>query len=284
MDRATNGRESTEGGAGTHHALERERFRLAIRISKALATPMTVLGFLWLVLLVLDLTRGLSPLLSRLSYLIWGLFVLQFLIEFVIAPRKVTYLRHNWLTAVALLLPAARLLRALRAVRALGALRGARLVRVVSTANRGMRALGRIMGRRGFGYVASLTLLVTVAGAAGMFAFERDVVGSGLDSFGSALWWTAMTLTTMGTDYFPKSPEGRLLCLLLATYGFAVFGYVTATVASFFVARDADTDEGDIAGARQLEGLRHEVAELRRALDGLTSRLGERVADRPSDG
>jgi voltage-gated potassium channel len=218
-----------------------------------------------------------------LSYLIWGLFVLQFLIEFVIAPRKVTYLRHNWLTAVALLLPAARLLRALRAVRALGALRGARLVRVVSTANRGMRALGRIMGRRGFGYVASLTLLVTVAGAAGMFAFERDVVGSGLDSFGSALWWTAMTLTTMGTDYFPKSPEGRLLCLLLATYGFAVFGYVTATVASFFVARDADTDEGDIAGARQLEGLRHEVAELRRALDGLTSRLGERVADRPSD-
>jgi hypothetical protein len=49
------------------------------------------------------------------------------------------------------------------------------------------------------------------------------------------------------------------------------------------VARDADTDEGDIAGARQLEGLRHEVAELRRALDGLTSRLGERVADRPSD-
>jgi voltage-gated potassium channel len=284
MDRATNGRESTEGGAGTHHALERERFRLAIRISKALATPMTVLGFQWLVLLVLDLTRGLSPLLSRLSYLIWGLFVLQFLIEFVIAPRKVTYLRHNWLTAVALLLPAARLLRALRAVRALGALRGARLVRVVSTANRGMRALGRIMGRRGFGYVASLTLLVTVAGAAGMFAFERDVVGSGLDSFGSALGWTAMTLTTMGTDYFPKSPEGRLLCLLLATYGFAVFGYVTATVASFFVARDADTDEGDIAGARQLEGLRHEVAELRRALDGLTSRLGERVADRPSDG
>ncbi len=284
MDRVTNGRESTESGPRTRRALERERFRLAIRISKALATPMTVLGFVWLVLLVLDLTRGLSPLLSRLNYLIWGMFVLQFLIEFVIAPRKVTYLRHNWLTAVALLLPAARLLRALRAVRALGALRGARLVRVVSSANRGMRALGRIMGRRGFGYVASLTALVTIAGAAGMYAFERDVVGSGVDSFGSALWWTAMTLTTMGTDYFPKSPEGRLLCLLLATYGFAVFGYVTATVASFFVARDADTDEGDIAGARQLEGLRQEVVELRRALDGLTSRLGERVADRPSAG
>jgi voltage-gated potassium channel len=83
-----------------------------------------------------------------------------------------------------------------------------------------------------------------------------------------------MTLTTMGTDYFPKSAEGRLLCLLLATYGFAVFGYVTASVASFFVARDADADDGEIAGARQIETLTTEVAELRRALETLSSRLG----------
>src|SRR4029079_16540375 len=104
-----------------------------------------------------------------------------------------------------------------RAVRALGALRGARLVGVVSRANRGMRALRRVMGRRGFGYVATLTILVTVAGAAAMFAFEHGVPGSDMDSYGSALWWTAMLLTTMGSDYFPKTPAGRLVCLLAAT-------------------------------------------------------------------
>src|SRR5687768_9805186 len=176
-------------------SLERERAKLAIRIGRALETPMTVLGFVWLVLLVVDLTRGLSPLLDRLSYGIWALFVLQFVAEFVVAPRKIAYLRRNWLTAIALILPAARVLRVFRAGRALGALRGTRLLRVVSSANRGMRSLGRVMGRRGFGYVASLTLLVAVAGAAGMYAFERDVAGSDIDSYGSALWWTAMTLT-----------------------------------------------------------------------------------------
>lgn len=201
---------------------------------------MTVLGFVWLVLLVVDLTSGLSPFLNRVSYVIWGLFVLQFLVEFTLAPGKRRYLQHNWLTALALVLPA---------LRVLSAVRGVRLVRVLGSVNRGMRALGRVMGRRGFGYVAALTLLVTIAGAAGMYAFEHTIPNSGIDSFGSAVWWTAMTLTTMGSDYFPRSAEGRLLCLVLATYGFAVFGYVMATIASFFVARDADTDEGEIAGA-----------------------------------
>jgi voltage-gated potassium channel len=161
--------------------------------------------------------------------------------------------------------------RVVRAVRALSALRGARLVGVVSRANRGMRALGSVMGRRGFGYVATLTVLVTVAGAAGMYAFEHAVPGTGIDNFGSALWWTAMLLTTMGSDYFPRTPEGRLLCLLLATYGFAIFGYVTATVASYFVARDADTDEGEVAGAKQLDALRREIDALRHAVEGLSS-------------
>jgi voltage-gated potassium channel len=54
-------------------------------------------------------------------------------------------------------------------------------------------------------------------------------------------------------------------------YGFTVFGYVTATLASFFVARDADTDEGEVAGARQIEGLRAEIAALHGKLDDLAA-------------
>jgi len=42
-----------------------------------------------------------------------------------------------------------------------------------------------------------------------------------------------MLLTSMGSEFWPKSPEGRILCLLLAFYGFAVFGYITASFASF---------------------------------------------------
>jgi voltage-gated potassium channel len=252
-----------------HEGLEDQRIELLEQVSAALERPMTVLAFVWLVLVVVDLTMGLSPLLNALNYTIWGLFVVQFVVEFLVAPRKGAYLRRNWLTAVSLVLPALRVIRVTRALRALRAVRGARLVRVVSSANRGMRTLGRVMGRRGLGYVVALTLVVNLLGAAGILAFERDEAGGAITSFGTALWWTAMTLTTMGSDYFPRTPEGRVLGLLLAVYGFAVFGYVTASIASLFVARDAEEEDGELAGARQIEALRTEVAALTRRVESL---------------
>ncbi len=256
--------------------LDEERFELLQRISAMLEWPMTALGFVWLVLVILDLTRGLSPELLTLNYVIWGLFILQFLLELVIAPRKGVYLRHNWLTAIALVLPALRVVRVLRAFRVLRLLRGTRVVRVVSTANRGMRALGRVMGRRGAGYAIALTILVNLLGAAGIYAFEREASGGYFDGFATALWWTAMTLTSMGADYFPRTGEGRLLGLLLAVYGFAVFGYVTASIASIFVAQDANEEEGELAGARQVEALRTEMEALNRRLEALIEVEGRR--------
>ncbi len=59
-------------------------------------------------------------------------------------------------------------------------------------------------------------------------------------------------MTTMGSDYSPKTPEGRVLCFFLALYAFAVFGYVTATLATFFIGRDADDDEAELAGAKSV--------------------------------
>lgn len=58
----------------------------------------------------------------------------------------------------------------------------------------------------------------------------------------------------------PKTAEGRVLCRLLSLYGFAVFGYVTAVLATFFVGRDAESEEAEVAGARSVEALRTEIA------------------------
>ena len=147
------------------------------------------------------------------------------------------------MTALSLLVPAlraVRIVRGLRVLRLARATRGLRLLRVVSSLNRGMSALGDSLSRRGFAYVVALTLLVTVAGAAGMYAFESPPTG-GLTSYGEALWWTAMIMTTMGSAYWPQTVEGRVLCVFLSLYAFGVFGYVTATLATFFVGRDAET-------------------------------------------
>lgn len=234
-----------------------------------LERPMIVLSFIWLALFIVELTRGLSPLLDVLGWVIWGLFIADFALRFALAPAKRAYLATNWLTVLSLLLPALRIFRAARALRVLRAaraVRGVRLVRVVGSLNRGMRALGRSFARRGVGYVVALTLLVTVAGAAGIHAFERDSPGSRVTTYGEALWWTAMVMTTMGSDYFPSSPEGRTLCLLLAVFAFAVFGYVTATLATFFIGRDAEAADAEVAGKSSIDALAAEVRALRSEL------------------
>ena len=254
-------------------ATDRQRLQLLGRIERWLELPMMVLGFVWLALLVVELVHGLGPILEALGTVIWILFIADFLLAFVLAPDKLAYLKTNWLTALSLLAPALRIFRVFRVARALRAARvarGLRLFRLVASVNRGLGSLGAHMSRRGIGYVLALTLLVLVAGSAGIYAFEGAAAGDGgLDSYGAALWWTAMLLTTLGSDYWPLSAEGRVLCLLIAAYAFAVFGYVTAALASFFVGREARDDAGDLAGARQIERLADEVAALRRELRAL---------------
>lgn len=214
---------------------------LAQRIVDGLERPMIALGFLWLALLVVEFARGLTPGLRLLGTVIWIIFLLDFLLELALSESKPDYLRRHWLTALALVVPALRLFRLFRMAplfRVAARAPGIRTVQVLGSLNRGMRALGSSLKRRGFGYVAILTLLVGVGGAAGMYALERDAPGGGYTNFGDALWWSFMILTTMGTDYWPRTGEGRLLCFGLALYAFAMFGYVTATLASFLVGRD----------------------------------------------
>jgi voltage-gated potassium channel len=117
-------------------------------------------------------------------------------------------------------------------------------------------------------------VLVIFSGAAGMYAFENGTPG-GLNSYGEALWWTAMVMTTMGSQYWPQTLEGRVLCVFLALYAFAVFGYVTATLATFFIGRDAENNEAELAGAKELAALRKELSALREEIRALSRRPPE---------
>lgn len=246
---------------------ENERQGTLVELDAWLRTPMLVLSFAWLVLVLAELAWGTSQALEIFGIAIWAIFVAEFALRFTLAPAKVAFLRDNWITVVALIVPAFRLFRAVRVLRFARAARGIRLVRIVGTANRGMNALRASLRRRGLVYVLGITLLVVLLGAGGMLAFEPAIeVGGGFTSYADALWWTGMMVATMGSEFWPKTPEGRILCALLAVYGFAVFGYITASFASFFVGRDAASDEAEMVGAADITRLSEEIAALRREL------------------
>jgi voltage-gated potassium channel len=226
-------------------------------------TVMVALGFVWIGLLVIELAYGHAPLLSTAFNVIWAIFIVDFGVRLVLAADKVRYLKSNWITAISLAIPAIRILRVVRVLRLAPVVRGVRLVRLLTSFNRSLRALGRTMGQRGFGYVVASTLIVVLAGAAGMYAFEREApVHNGFDSYGDALWWTAMIVTTLGSQYWPVTNAGRILCLLLALYAFAVFGYIAAVLASHFVGRDVAHKPNEPT-VQAMEELRREIVALR---------------------
>jgi voltage-gated potassium channel len=74
--------------AGSRRAVEVQRWRILVRLDRWLDGPMVILGFVWLALLVVDLIRGLHPLLDRVSSGIWIVFIADFLLRFTLAPRK----------------------------------------------------------------------------------------------------------------------------------------------------------------------------------------------------
>lgn len=243
---------------------QKERWRILAQLEEWLETPMLVLSFIWLSLVIVELIWTTSGVFELLGTLIWIIFIGEFLLRLVLAPDKIRFVKRNPITLIALAAPAFRFLRFLRFLRLT---RGLRLVRIVGTANRGVNALRNSFSRRGLGYVLGTTTILTVLGAAGMLAFEpASEVSDGFTSYADALWWTAMLMTTMGSGFWPVTPEGRVLALLISLYGFAVFGYITASFATFFIGQEAQAQDGDVAGAPELEALRADINHLRSEL------------------
>jgi len=226
--------------------VEHERETLVEHLHGALDRVMVLLSVIWIALLVIELVTGTLPRSLELAvWVIWGLFVLEFALEFTIAPAKGRYLRTHWHTVVSLALPALRVLRVFAALRVLRAARVARsvgLIRILTSVNRGLGSLRATAERRGVGYVLAATVLIMTVGAAGMASFESPSALSAegiadakpLRDYGDALWWTAYAMTT-GATHQPATGEGRLLGWLLSLYGLGIFGYLTATLASHFV-------------------------------------------------
>ena len=255
-----------------------ERWELLGHLQTLLEPVMVALGLAFLVLLVIDFS-GIT--LAQRTWLDWALttiwvaFVVDFLLRLVIAPSKSSFFRANWPSAASLALPFLRPLRALQAVRAA---RSLSLVRLLGGANRGMRVLQRVTAGRTLAYVGALTLLATLLGAVGVLFFDRYAAGATIQTFGDALWWSAAMVTTINNEKYAVTAEGRVIAIILRVFAVSVFGFITASIASYLVGRQAEAQvpvEGNgpvledhlTALRKEQAALRQEIVALREAID-----------------
>ena len=131
--------------------LETKRQKLLSSWNKWFETPLIILAFIWLVLIVIELVNGLNPLFEILSFSIWIIFVLDYLTRFLLSPIKKNYLKENWLGLLVLLFPALKLFSLLRLTKSIY------LVRIFSSMHHTRRILGFTLGRHGFNYILTLS-------------------------------------------------------------------------------------------------------------------------------
>jgi voltage-gated potassium channel len=105
--------------------------------------------------------------------------------------------------------------------------------------------------------------LFLVGGATLAFVFERSESGANLTSYGDALWWSAVTMATVGYgDYYPISPAGRGVAVALMLFGIASLSGLTAAIAAYLV-RETDENAAVTDLARRIHELHAEIVALR---------------------
>ena len=259
----------------THHVVAKPGFIKTL--PRKLERPMLFLGFVWFLVILTELVNGMSPLLQSLGTSLWALFVLYFGLRLAIVPNRVTFLKRNWLFILAILVSILRFVPRLQSyplARALTATFGMQVIWMFASADQGLRSLRRTMGHRGTGYALTFTVLVVLAGAAGMLHFENDSPDShGIHSYPKALWWVAMQITNIGSGYQPVTLGGHILCLGISIFAVAIFGYLTAVFAAIFIGQDAEDPKSEIPNQKSILQLSDEVALLRKSIEDVLGRL-----------
>ena len=132
-------------------------------------------------------------------------------------------------------------LRALRAVRLLA--RAARLSRYFT----GLRTLGGVLQAKRYElFTVMLVLMVLLILASSlMFFAEHEVQPEAFSSIPAAMWWTIVTLTTVGYgDVFPITSVGRILAGSIAILGIGFFALPAGILGSGFMEEVQRRQEG----------------------------------------
>jgi voltage-gated potassium channel len=196
-----------------------------------------------------------------------GVICLVFLADFLWrlhnAPSKRGYFIGDlgWLDLLGSIpLPGLRLARLFRVVRVGRSVRfyGLRGLRQSAAADRaGSSLLGAVF----------LTIVVLQYGSMAILRVEDEAEGSNIHTASDALWWSYVTITTVGYgDRFPVTDLGRNIGVAVLTIGVGLFGVLTGFLANLFLAPRRAKQHGPTESAPDL---RLEVDELRRLIADL---------------
>lgn len=202
-------------------------------LARRLDKPMGILGLIF-VLVVLGQTLArddrLVTALTVVGWVMWVVFVAEFVLRAVTAPDQRRFWARHWWQVIFLAVPF------LRFARALVLLRVARVGGVLSAAVRGSRSAGRLLSGR-IGWLLAVTGVVILAASQVLYVTDA------YDSYGTALHDAALATVT-GEPLSSASGLARVLEVVLAVYSVAVFATLAGALGAYFLERPTTRTAG----------------------------------------
>ncbi len=204
------------------------------QIDKFLEWPMIALTLMLIPTMAIPFLYDIPPVWKKVLYIvdvaIWGAFYFEMFIKLLVSRNRVKTLKRNWFLVLILLVPSFRLFKLARIARILRAFRLLRLQSQVAALKEPPR---KLIYNIEYGILA-------FSGAIFVSAFllwqAEHRAGGAIQTFGDALWWAVITITTVGYgDTVPTSDIGRIVGAITAILGIFVFMVITAKIASYFV-------------------------------------------------
>ena len=235
-----------------------ERWRQLTYWPLIIASVVFIVAYSWQV--IADL-QGPAELVARLTMTVtWVVFAVDYLVRLRLASPRGPWFRKHFFDLLVVVLPALKPLRLLKALTLVHTLQ-----RTAGTALRSRLAI----------YGAGAAIILIWIAALSELDAERGAPGANIETFGDSVWWAFVTITTVGYgDYYPVTPGGRLVAVMLMCGGVAVVGVVTATLASWVLERVASGHDDDEPATR---GQLRKVAVQ---IDDISDRLGRPPASR----
>ncbi len=236
---------------------------------------LSIINFIWAAAAV---DEDIQRVLFFINLLLSVIFLADFLYRFFSAKSKGHYVirEFGWLDLLSSLpfgiVKIARLLRIVRTVRLLRQSGTRRMLREFLFDRAGSAILT----------VFFLIVLVLEFASVSILRVESTAAAANIKTASDALWWTLVTVSTVGYgDLYPVTGDGRLIGVLVIMIGVGLFGVLTGYLSNRFLDSSADDITADLDGPAntQYAAILDELAQLKEAHIRTETVLLDRIAE-----
>jgi len=246
---------------------------------------LTVLSLAIMVVMLLPVSASTYKLLQVYENLICIIFLIDFFLNLRGSNPKSAYFIHErgWLDLLGSI-PSIGL-----AFKYSGLLRLARLSRLtrISRLMRGKNkdALVKDIVENRSQYTVFVTILSTILvltiGSVLVLQFESQSPDANIQQGGDSLWYSLVTITTVGYgDFYPVTLGGRIAAFFIMMMGVGIIGVLASILSSVLVGSPPPADESESSESwtspvveQELSAIKEELAALRKLVENLSGRV-----------